>query len=42
MHEERKLKDRGLSTEPASDGALAARHKTRDTTEETQVLWLPN
>ena len=29
MHEERKLKDRGLSSEPGSDGALVARHKTR-------------
>ena len=28
MHEERKLKDRGLWSEPGSDGALVARHKT--------------
>ena len=29
IHEEKKLKYRGLSSEPGSDGALAVRHKTR-------------
>ena len=29
MHEERKLKDQELLSEPGSDGALTARHKTR-------------
>lgn len=28
MHEERKLKNHGVSSEPESDGALAAKHKT--------------